>query len=162
MGNLGITHTIDNIVDEYRGLAMHDEKVAKSLAYVGEYKHAMYFTLQSMEKYIRSTIFSKLNSEYEYNRQINRSHSLLDAIDLLVQLITTDTITQESIKEQLKIKVLGNINYQQLHNSLRYPYYSNLKKSYQKKAYVKKDYESLSNSLNNLKLYLLDLNRMNF
>lgn len=115
-----------------------------------------------MEKYIRSTIFSKLNSEYEYNRQINRSHSLLDAIDLLVQLITTDTITQESIKEQLKIKVLGNINYQQLHNSLRYPYYSNLKKSYQKKAYVKKDYESLSNSLNNLKLYLLDLNRMNF
>lgn len=160
MKRLGqIKHDI-NVSDEYEFLAKRDEEVSQLLYKNGEYQHAIYFAIQAMEKYIRSKIFSLVNPNLEYFRNRNRSHSVEEAIEFLLEIITTDKVLRNTIREQLFVSILGNINYHHLHNNLRYPFYSHKFDSYSVITYMKEDYIFVENGLQKLKIYLVDLNRV--
>jgi len=155
-------YPVQNISDTYLKIAEHDEYVAEHLLSIGMYQHAMYFTLQAMEKQIRSKIFTIINPELESNRNANRHHSLTDAIDLLIQVSTSssDPLLRESMRHQLIEGVLHGINYQHLHNNLRYPHYVQFRQEYRHYTYDRKDAELLIEALQQLKQYLQDMHRM--
>ena len=89
MKKLGkVKHRID-VSNEYEVLAKKDEEVSKLLFKNGEYKHAIYFCIQAMEKYIRSKIFSIVNPNLEYFRKRNQNHSVEDAIEFLLEIVST-------------------------------------------------------------------------
>lgn len=157
LGN--IKHRI-NVSYEYEVLAKKDEEVSHLLDKRGEYQHAIYFAVQAMEKYIRSKIFNLVNPNLEYFRNRNRTHSVEDAIEFLLEIQIQDKVLRNSIREQIFVSILGDINYQHLHNNLRYPFYSQKFESYSIVTYTKKDYEFVENGLQKLKTYLNDLNRI--
>lgn len=112
-----------------------------------------------MEKYIRSKVFTIVNPNIEYFRDKNKHHSLEKAIEFLLDVCTTDKTIKQQVREQL-IRTLGNIDYQRLHNSLRYPFYSSRENSYSSIIYSMDDCQYLQNCLNSLKLYLKDLDKL--
>jgi HEPN domain-containing protein len=112
-----------NVSEEYLNRAKEDETVALRLTELGNYRHALYFVLQAMEKYLRSKIFSLVNPNNEYFRQRNRNHSIEEAMDFLVEVISTDAHVQLQIRGQLTKYALANVKYNLLHNDLRYPTY---------------------------------------
>ena len=154
-----LKHKIE-VSNEYEVLAKKDEEVSNLLYRNGEYKHAMYFCIQAMEKYVRAKIFTLVNPNLKYFRERNRSHSLEDAIEFLLEIISTDENLRNSIRQRLFVTELGDINYQQLHNNLRYPFYSQKFDSYSVAIYTADDYRFMENGLQKLKLYLKDLNRI--
>jgi len=113
-----------------------------------------------MEKYIRSKIFNLVNPNLEYFRNRNRTRSVGNAIEFLLEIHIQDKVLRNSIREQIFVSILGDINYQHLHNNLRYPFYSQKFDSYSIVTYTKKDYEFVENGLQKLKTYLNDLNRI--
>lgn len=160
MNKLGqVRHKID-VSYEYEVLAKKDEEVSNLLFRNGEYKHAIYFCVQAMEKYIRSRIFSLVNPNLEYFRKRNKNHSVEDAIEFLLEIISTDENLRSTIRQQLFVSILGEINYHQLHNNLRYPFYSQKFDSYSVTTYTVEDYKFVENGLQKLKVYLNDLDRI--
>ncbi|MFD2869080.1 HEPN domain-containing protein [Kurthia populi] len=160
MKKLGkVKHRID-VSNEYEVLAKKDEEVSKLLFKNGEYKHAIYFCIQAMEKYIRSKIFSIVNPNLEYFRKRNQNHSVEDAIEFLLEIVSTEENLRKTIRQQLVECILGEINYQQLHNNLRYPFYSQKFNTYSVITYVAEDYKYVEIELQKLKIYLNELNRL--
>lgn len=160
MKRLGNTVQKNDVSYEYKVLAKKDEEVSNFLFKKGEYRHAIYFCIQAMEKYIRSKIFSLVNPNLEYFRNRNRNHSVEDAIEFLLEIISTDVNFRNNIRQQLFVSILGEINYQQLHNNLRYPFYSKRFDSYSVNTYTIEDYKFVENGLQKLKIYLNDLDRI--
>ena len=160
MKKLGMMKHKIEVSNEYEVLAKKDEEVSNLLYKNGEYKHAMYFCIQAMEKYIRSKIFTLVNPNLPYFRERNRNHSLEDAIEFLLEIISTDENLRNSIRQQLFVTILGDVNYQRLHNNLRYPSYSKKFDSYSVSSYTAEDYKFVENGLRKLKLYLNELNRI--
>lgn len=154
-----INHNI-NVADEYERLAKKDEEVAVLLKYNREYRHSIYFFVQAMEKYIRSKIFTLVNPNIEYFRKRNQNHSLTNAVDFLIEIISTDINVQNQIKNQLNSYVFENINFQLLHNNLRYPFYSSKFDSYSSLEFNLNDCEIIEKKLAALKVYLQQLNRL--
>lgn len=160
MNRLGTIKRNIEVSNEYEMLAKKDEEVAKILESSGNYRHAIYFYIQSMEKYIRSKIFSIVNPNLQYFREKNNHHSLEKAIDFLLEILTTDENVRETLRQQLITTVIGDINYRQLHNSLRYPFYSVRHDSYSVLYYSKEDCQFIQAGLNKLKKYLKDIDRI--
>ena len=52
-----LEHRLSDVAAEYLALAQEDEKVGQLLISQGQYRHAIYFLVQAMEKYVRCTIF---------------------------------------------------------------------------------------------------------
>lgn len=157
LGNM--TKDID-VKNTYIELANEDEKAAKELNDKGLYRHAMYFYIQAMEKYIRGKIFSLVNPNIEYFRDRNRDHSLDKAIEFLLEIITTNNVIRDQISKQISEFVLKDIKYQQLHNNLRYPYYNRRTDSYCCIKYSAKDCYKIQENLKSLKNYLTHLIRV--
>jgi len=149
-----------NVSNEYEFLAKKDEEVAMFLKKNSEYRHSIYFFIQAMEKYIRAKIFTLVNPNLEYFRKKNQSHSLENAIEFLTEIVSADKNVQNQIKNQLNEFVLENINFSQLHNNLRYPFYSLKYDSYSAIDFEIKDCEVIEKKLNDLKIYLKHLNRL--
>lgn len=99
--NIGKRNNIYNVAETYENLAIEDEEVAKKLKQNSEFRHSIYFYIQAMEKYIRSKIFTLVNPELEYYREKNKHHSIGNAIDFLIEIIRSDTQSQEQLKQQL-------------------------------------------------------------
>lgn len=166
-GNLGgnklhigiIRHNID-VSNEYEVLAKQDEEVALLLKKHHQYRHSIYFYIQAMEKYIRAKIFTLVNPNLDYFRTINQNHSLHSAIEFLIEIISTDKNTRDHIKEQLYYHVFENINFHQLHNNLRYPFYGEKYNAYSILEFNEKDCIIIESKLNSLKKYLQDLRRL--
>jgi hypothetical protein len=146
-----------NVSEEYYQLAKKDEEVAKLLKENKQYRHAMYFFIQSMEKYIRSRIFILVNPNIEYFREKNKHHSINEAVEFLVEIVSSDPAIQKQIKQQLSDFVFQNINFQNLHNNLRYPFYFHKRKSYVSLDFKQKDCEIIEQKLDSLKNYLSGL-----
>lgn len=145
---------------EYENLAKKDEEVALHLKKNKQYRHSIYFFIQAMEKYIRSKIFTLVNPNLDYFRKRNQNHSIYDAIEFLVEIISSDKNIQYQIKDQINRYVLEDINFQKLHNNLRYPFYSSRYDSYTCIDFNKDDCEVIENKLKALKNYLNQLQRL--
>jgi len=105
-----------------------------------------------MEKYIRSKIFTLVNPNLEYFRKKNQDHSIDNAVEFLVEIISSDKNIQEQIMNQLNEYIFQDIKFQQLHNNLRYPFYSSRYNSYSCIDFYQKDCEAIEKNLMILKL----------
>lgn len=103
--------------------------------------------------------FTLVNPNIQYFRERNRTHSVEDAVEFLLEIISTDEIVRNQVSKQLKDNVLGDIRYNHLHNNLRYPSYFTKFDSYSILNITKQDFDILSNKLSLLKLFLEDLHR---
>ncbi|MBX9936629.1 MAG: hypothetical protein K2Y10_08545 [Burkholderiaceae bacterium] len=148
-----------NVSSEFSQLAKNDELAATCLATSGHFKQACYFLIQAIEKSIRSKIFSLVNPNIEYFREKNKTHSVESAIEFLIEIVSTDSITREQISNQIHLHVLGKTNYSQIHNNLRYPCYFKRYDSYSVLDVTKDDFDELKRRLNLLKKFLEDLNK---
>ncbi len=152
-------HNIDVSYEYYR-LAKEDERVGLVLLEQGEYRHSMYFLVQAMEKYVRAKTFSIVNPLIPYFRERSRNHSVEDAVDFLVEVVTGDKLKREQMKKQIKDYVLGGIRYNHLHNNLRYPYYSERYSSYSCIQVSKSDNEIIAQKLHDLKKFISDMDKI--
>ena len=149
-----------NAAKTYLELSKSDERAAILLAEHREYRQACYFLIQSMEKLLRSEIFTRINPNNPHFRDMNKSHSVEKAADLLIEIVSTNETVKSQVSRQLKDYVLGKTNYSYLHNNLRYPTYFNKFDSYSILSVEKSDFIALSNSLELLKKFLADLHQI--
>lgn len=160
MRNIGTINREVEISHEYYNLALEDEKVAKLLKDKGEYRHSIYFFIQSMEKYVKSKIFTLVNPNLEYFININKHHSLDNSIEFLIEVISSD----ENIKNQVKLYfneyVFKDLNFRSLHNNLRYPFYDRNREYYNIVRFDIRDCNHIEEMLEILKKYIKDLNRI--
>lgn len=140
---IGLFELVDNLSEEYQNIARHDEHVAAALMSLGEYRHAAYFLIQAIEKYLRSKIFSIVDGRQAYYREQNRNHSVEEAADFLVQVMSTDTRVQEHIRSQLNQYVLSGVQFHHLHNNIRYPRYVERQNHFVSLKVSKEDVESI-------------------
>lgn len=112
-----------DVAHEYRQLATQDEHAANLLMRAGQSRPAAYFVIQAIEKYLRSKIFSIVDGKNEYFRQRNRNHSVEDAVAFLVEVISPDPLVRQQIKAQLESFITGDVQFNHLHNDIRYPTY---------------------------------------
>lgn len=111
------------VSEEYQKLAEEDEQIARLLHSQYRYRHAIYFTLQAMEKFVRARIF-RLADPFDPEVISNqRHHSVDEAIKFLFKAIKDPDILKQ-VKEQLNKYFPPDINYAQLHNDVRYPFIS--------------------------------------
>ena len=156
---VAIRHNVD-VSDEFAQLAKKDEEVARFLKRNGEYRHAIYFFIQAMEKHIRSKIFTLVNPNNEYFRKRNLNHSVEGAVEFLIEIISPDENIRQQVKQLLNKHVLEDINFQLLHNNLRYPFYSDKYNSYSSVDFSYNDCDTIEKKLEGLKRYLQDINRL--
>lgn len=158
--HIGKIKKITNIANNYYELALSDEEAGDYLAKGRKYRQAMYFYIQAMEKYIKAKIFSKVNAKIEYFSEKSRHHSINESIKFLVEVISSDDIVKEQIKQQIETHVLQGIKFNKLHNQLRYPTqtYSG---EYICLEYTQNDCNDIKNALNSLKTYLNNFYKVN-
>jgi hypothetical protein len=157
---LGSPRQCAGLADEYRSIALADEKAALLLEQDGHHRQAMYFWVQAMEKHIRAKIFTLVNPELEWVRNKNRSHSLEEAIEFLLEVLTADSVVREQIRIQICERVLRGIRFARLHNDLRYPFYSPGSRSFSVLEVDESDAKLLGTQLSSLKIYLAQLDRL--
>lgn len=153
-------HNID-VADGYRKLATEDENAAELLMKNGQYRQAIYFYIQAMEKYIRAQVFKRVNANLKYFRDKNKNHSIESAVDFLIEVYGQDEFLRNQIKNQLKELVIKDLNFQQLHNDLRYPYYSLKYDSFTVCDYNLNDCKEIADRLSMLKTFLSELDKLN-
>jgi hypothetical protein len=157
--NIGRVRRNVDIASEYFRLAQEDEQIGLLLKDTGKYRHSLYFVIQAMEKYVRSKIFAIIDAKNSYFREKNRNHSIEDAIDFFVEIVSMDSYIRKQVREQLDKYVLDGIKFNLLHNDLRYPFYSERFNSYSSLDVTKEDTETVLQRLNFLKKFLQDVDR---
>lgn len=146
-----------NISDYYLNKAQLDKKAGEVLAKEGLYSQAIYFEIQYMEKFIKSEICKRINIANKYTHEFVNKHSIKDLMFFIIDIIVIDENMKNQIKNQIE-NILGKIDYQRLHNNLRYPYYSPKTKEFLQVEYTKEDYEKIVNeSFKQLKTYIENL-----
>ena len=128
---LGKSHYINNGIDmsdEYLNISKNDEKAAELLYLQSLYNQAVYFYIQSMEKYIKSAICRKIDvtNDYYADKLHMIGHSLDDAIDFFIEIVSgNNEMLKMQITEQLKKGVLKGVRFSAIYNAVRYPFYKN-------------------------------------
>jgi HEPN domain-containing protein len=144
----------------YKQYSMNDEKSAKILMNSKLYNEASYLYIQSMEKYVKYAITSKINVKYSSNAKMVRDtgHSLDKSIELLLQVYSNnnDTLKQQ-IKTQLDTNVFKGVNLNAIQNNLRYPHYNPHKEVYSTMELSYKECSLIYEMLITLKKYIDDL-----
>jgi HEPN domain-containing protein len=153
-------YNVTDVSAEYRALAESDEKVGQLLIGQGQYRHGIYFLVQAMEKYVRSTIFGLVNPNTEYFRQRTRTHDLDDLLDFLIEIACVNPAVQVQVREQLRDFVLGGIRFGKLHNDLRYPAFSVRYQSYSLLSVGQQDADITLERLQTLKRFLKDIHQL--
>ncbi|BAY68060.1 hypothetical protein ACN23B_12250 [Anabaena sp. FACHB-709] len=153
-----LNHNV-NVSQEYEKLAREDEKVGLLLQEQGEHRHSIYFLIQAMEKYVRAKIFTFVDAKNPYFRKRERTHSIEDALDFLIEVISGNTVIREQVKNQLREYVVGEIKFNWLHNNLRYPFYSERYNSYSSFEITSHDNDVIAQKLKALKAFLADIDR---
>jgi HEPN domain-containing protein len=155
-----LEHRLSDVAAEYLALAQEDEKVGQLLIGQGQYRHAIYFLVQAMEKYVRCTIFGLVNPNTEYFRNRTRTHDLDELLDFLVEIACANTTVQGQVREQLRDFVLGGIRFGKLHNDLRYPSFSERYQSYSLLSVSRPDADITLERLQTLKRFLKDIHQL--
>lgn len=152
--------TIQNISDYYLSKAELDRKAGELLAEKGLYSQAIYFASQYMEKLIKSEITKLISMENKFTYELVNKHSIKDLMILLIEITVADKLIREQLNKQIQ-EILGRINYDKLHNNLRYPYYNLREKEFISITYTKNDYEEIVNdTFKKLKNYVSQFYRL--
>lgn len=159
---LGKSHYINNGIDmsdEYLNISKNDEKAAELLYLQSLYNQAVYFYIQSMEKYIKSAICRKIDVTNNYYADKLRmiGHSLDDAIDFFIEIVSgNNEMLKMQITEQLKKGVLKGVRFSAIYNAVRYPFYKNY--NYKLTQMSKNDCEQMKEIYDLLKRYIDSVN----
>jgi hypothetical protein len=145
------------VSDEYSCLAKQDEHAAMILKENNQFRHSIYFFIQAMEKHIKAKIFRIVNPNLKYYREKNKTHSLTDAIEFLIEISSNDDNIRKQVKTQLDRYVFDGINFAYLHNNVRYPSYNPYHNNYSIIEYDKNDCLYIEELNNKLKQYLSEL-----
>lgn len=155
-----LRHNLPDIALEYSNLAVEDEQVGQLLMVNGKYRHAIYFFVQAMEKYVRHKIFTLVNPSAEYFRSRTYTHNVDELLDFLVEIVSNKPAVRQQVKEQLESFVLNGIRFGKLHNDLRYPIYSEKFNSYSSLQVTADDAKNAQEKLQKLKRFLQDMDRL--
>ena len=123
-------HRIPNVAEAYFDLAAGDESAGHTLFEAGQYRHAVYFFIQAMEKYVRHKIYTKVNANLKFYRDATRTHNLDELLVFLVTIFSGNERIRHQIQRQLDDHVLQGIRFGHLHNNLRYVMYSDRHSSF--------------------------------
>jgi hypothetical protein len=157
---IGALYDISDVSLEYRNLAEKDEEVGRILLAKGEYKHAVYLFIQAMEKQVRHKIYFHINPLKQEFRDGTKTHNLDMLIDFLLRILNSKPQIQNQVRDQIYKNVLGGIRFGKLHNDLRYPIYFYSRDSFSGLRIDKSDAEEALRILDNLKLYLKDIDKI--
>lgn len=149
-------HGID-VSHELLKIANEDELAGDTLADAGLYRNATYFYIQSMEKRVRSRAFELIDPKNPHWRISNQHHDLYTSVSFLVQVLGMDTLIAKQVNDMINKYVIDDINFRVLHNSLRYPYFSEKFQSYSCVDYSENDCNEIRKKLAFLKNLLRDL-----
>jgi hypothetical protein len=153
-------YNVTDVSAEYRTLAESDEKVGQLLIGQGQYRHGIYFLIQAMEKYVRSTIFGLVNPNTDYFRQRTLTHNLDDLLAFLREIICSNAELREQVRLQMQDHVLGGIKFGALHNDLRYPNFDERRRSYSLLSVGRQDADITLERLQTLKRFLKDIHQL--
>lgn len=112
--------------EEFMKISCDDEKTAELLCKNGYYNQAVYYYIQSMEKYIKCYICKKVDVSKGYFATTLRElgHSLDKSVDFFIEVMAGNDITlKQQIRKQLKENIFEGIIFSNVYNSTRYPYY---------------------------------------
>jgi HEPN domain-containing protein len=153
-------HHLRDVAAEYQTLAQEDEQVGTLLIGRQQYRHGVYFLVQAMEKYVRSTIFGLVNPNTAYFRERTRTHDLDALLAFLVEIASADPVVQDQVRRQIEQHVLGTIRFGNLHNNLRYPAYLDRRQSYALLRVGCEDAKVVSGRLQTLKRFLGEIHQL--
>ena len=157
---IGSRKKINDISNTYLVYSNDDEIAGDILAKQGKYKHACYFYVQSMEKYVRYLIFQKINAQNDWFNNKTRTHNLDELIDFLIEIVSANKNVQLQIKAQLNQFVLNGVRFGQLHNELRYPNYYQKTKEYTSLVVSKNDMTLCKEKLTKLRIFLKEIEKL--
>lgn len=163
IGKIKILQDSVRVAEMYLEIAENDEKAAKVLSDKGFYNQAAYFFIQAMEKQIKHKIANKIDVTNRYFADEIRKtmgHSLEMSIEFLLRIYTGDNIIlKQQMENQLMQQVLKQINFQSVHNNVRYPLYSKKYSNYSFLDITRNECWELEDMLKGLKRYLAELDR---
>lgn len=151
-------HKVD-VSSELLRIAEEDEAAGAVLHEAGLHRNASYFYIQSMEKRVRAQAFELIDPYNRYWRSTNQHHDLCSSVGFLIEALGMETLVAKQVKDMIDKYVIGEVNFRMLHNSLRYPYYSERYNSYSCVDYSEQDCDDVFNKLAFLKNLLRDLDR---
>lgn len=151
---------VTDVAAEYQMLAQEDEKIGRLLIDQGHYRHGVYFLVQAMEKYVRSTIFGLVNPHVPYFRQKTQTHNLDELLAFLREILCSDEEFRKLLHHQMDDSVLGGIKFGELHNNLRYPRFNDRHCSYSVLKVNHEDAKIVFARLQALKQFLKDSHQM--
>ena len=155
-----LEHRLSDVAAEYLALAQEDEKVGQLLISQGQYRHGIYFLVQAMEKYVRSTIFGLVNPNTDYFRQRTLTHNLDDLLSFLREIVCSNAELREQVRLQMQDHVLGGVRFGALHNDLRYPKFDDRNQSYSLLSVGQQDADITLERLQTLKRFLKDIHQL--
>jgi hypothetical protein len=152
---------VDSLEKEYRLLAEEDEVVGRFLLSSGHYKHAVYWFVQAMEKFICSKVYQIGQDDDKELREGTKDHRMDKLLELFVERCTPrDDTVREHVLQQLSEHVLGGIMFGGLHNSLRYPEFDRAGKSFTIREVNADDANFAYDKLQTLKEFLQQMHKL--
>jgi dGTP triphosphohydrolase len=155
---IGSLLKVVRVSDEYQKVAEEDEQIARLLLSQHRHRHAIYFALQAMEKFVRARIYQLMDPFDPEVIQNQRHHSVDEAIRFLIsKVMKDDPLALEQAKEQLNQYL--DLNFSHLHNNVRYPFisrnqYNWLKVGYTDAEAMMQHLEFLKNVLRGIDIYI--------
>lgn len=142
----------------FQSIAKADEMSAEVLFQNEQYNQAVFFLIQSMEKYVKYLICEKMNVFLPWcaERLKHSGHSIDDAIKLFVEIkAENDEIIQAQLNQQIQ-NILRHIRFTGIYNAIRYPFYHdrNGKQHYTVLKMSRSDYLDIKGMFDRLKVYL--------
>jgi hypothetical protein len=155
-------------VELYRSLSHDDERAARSLLDAGQYRQAVYFVIQAMEKVVHWGIWSEVSpddvdSQGVQYQERTRTHHLDDLLAVLLEVYKAtinDPRVSQQIEEQLSKYVLEGVHFGYLHNNVRYPRYLEHSQEHTMLEISAKDAESAVQKLVRLRAFVEGFQRL--
>src|SRR3954452_11604321 len=100
MSVVGTHAMVGDVAEAYERLAAEDDCAAVELFRAGRYRHALYQTIQAMEKRIRAASVRLSDSPEEFCRRM-KGHSLKEALDGLISAVSSNELARRQVEELL-------------------------------------------------------------
>lgn len=160
-GKMAIGRWRDRVqtANEFQRMAIEDEEAGQHLIQSGRHRHAIYFLIQAMEKYVRAKAFVFVDPRNVHIREMHRGHSVEEALQFLTQVIPFDKSIKDQISQQISVHLTRNLRYEHIHNNVRYPLYRERTGEYSVLEVGPSDSELIASKLRWLKSFLEDVDR---
>jgi HEPN domain-containing protein len=159
---IGRHKSVSDLAETYRDLSGDDEQAAIVLQREGQYRQAVYFFLQAMEKLARYAVFSEVGPDDasidgRTYRERTRTHNLDELLIVLLEAYKetiNNSRVSEQIEQQMEAYVLQGQYFGVLHNDVRYPRYIERRKSDALLELNEKDAVAATDKLTRLKAFV--------